>query len=279
MAEAAFFRGTSSNERLFSLILRLRKLELEQQCLLHLVHVAGTRMIGQGSDGLSQGNLTEGIMTGESMMSFAPLARSSLEREPELEAWIKSWAGKHAEVLLPKDWFGYGHCIEGYDLNKLGRNVPSYKLGTFIWCPSPSAAGVVVEELRKSRHKREKACHIFMCPRLMTNVWHKLVLKEADVFFELPVGSDLWKREMCEPLLIAVCLPLIDHSPWRLTGTPKLLGVVRELRRVREEPSWDPRFILRELCELLRWLSAMSPKLVCKMLHTSSERYLPCGGS
>jgi hypothetical protein len=96
----------------------------------------------------------------------------------------------------------------------------------------------------------------------MTNVWHKLVLKEADVLFELRVGSDLWKRNMCEPLLIAICLPLISHSPWRLAGTPKLLGVARELRRVHEEPSWDSRSVLREICELPRRLLAMSPKLV-----------------
>jgi hypothetical protein len=47
MAEAAFFKGTSSSILLFNLVLRLRKLEVDQQCLLHLVHVAGTRMIGQ----------------------------------------------------------------------------------------------------------------------------------------------------------------------------------------------------------------------------------------
>ena len=55
-AESAFFRGTSLSERLFLLVLRLRKLEVEERCLLHLVHVAGTRMIGQGSGGLSRGN-------------------------------------------------------------------------------------------------------------------------------------------------------------------------------------------------------------------------------
>jgi hypothetical protein len=41
-AEAAFFKGTSSSPLLFDLVLRLRKLEVAQQCLLHVVHVAGT---------------------------------------------------------------------------------------------------------------------------------------------------------------------------------------------------------------------------------------------
>jgi hypothetical protein len=42
-------------------------------------------------------------MTGKSMMSFIPLAQSALEQEPELEAWIRSWVGEHAEVLHSED--------------------------------------------------------------------------------------------------------------------------------------------------------------------------------
>ena len=48
--------------------------------MLHVVHVVGTRMIGQGSDGLSRGNFSEGVMMGRSMMSYyVPLSRSALE--------------------------------------------------------------------------------------------------------------------------------------------------------------------------------------------------------
>jgi hypothetical protein len=104
----------------------------------------------------------------------------------------------------------------------------------------------------------------------MTNLWRKLVLKEADLMFEIPTGIGVWRNEMFEPLLIAVCLPFIPHRPWRLTGTPKLLGVAWELHHLREEPSWDPRFVLRELCNLPRRLSTMSPMLVRKVLHTTT---------
>jgi hypothetical protein len=105
----------------------------------------------------------------------------------------------------------------------------------------------------------------------MTNLWRKLVLKEADLMFEIPAGIGVWSNEMFEPLLIAVCLPFIPHRPWRLAGTPKLLGVARELRRLHEEPSWDPRFVLHELCNLPRRLSTMSPMLVVrKVLHIAT---------
>jgi hypothetical protein len=271
-AESAFFRGTSSSERLFLLVLRLRKLEVEERCLLHLVHVAGTRMIGQGSDGLSRGNLTEGIMLGRSLLSYVPLGESALSREPGLESWIKSWAGNNLEVLDPEGWFERGQGIQGYRRDSSGRLSPHYSEGTFLWCPPPAAAQVAAEELRRSRHKREHSCHVFVCPRLMTNLWRKLVLKEADFVFEVPVGASVWRRDMHEPLLIAVCLPFIPHSPWKLSNTPVLLGMARKLRSVWQEPTGDPRVILRELFELQRRVRTLPPKLVRRVLYSTSGR-------
>jgi hypothetical protein len=268
-AEAAFFRGTSSSEKLFLLVLRLRQLEMNQQCLIHLVHVAGTRMIGQGSDGLSRGNLTEGVMRGQSMMSFVPLGKSALTREPKLEAWIRSWAGDGLEVLDPEGWFERGQGIKDYTRDETGRLLPGYLQGTFLWSPAPAAAAIAAEELRRSRHKREGCCHVFVCPRLMTNLWRKLVLKEADFVFEVPVGRDIWKREMHEPLLIAVCLPFISHSPWKLANTPALLGLARKLRHVWAEPTGDPGSVLCELFELQRRLRTMPAKLVRRVLRSA----------
>jgi hypothetical protein len=42
-AEAAFFKGTSQSEKLFELVLRLRKIEMEGHLFIHLVHVAKSR--------------------------------------------------------------------------------------------------------------------------------------------------------------------------------------------------------------------------------------------
>jgi hypothetical protein len=49
-AEAAFFKGTSKSEKLFELVLRLHKIHMHGETVLHLVHVAGRRMISQGTD-------------------------------------------------------------------------------------------------------------------------------------------------------------------------------------------------------------------------------------
>jgi hypothetical protein len=47
---------------------------MEYEFTLHVVHVAGTRMIAQGTVGLSQGIFLEGVMRGEDMLSFMDLS-------------------------------------------------------------------------------------------------------------------------------------------------------------------------------------------------------------
>ncbi len=49
------------------LILRLRVLEMKTGMILHLVHVSGKRMITQGTDGLSRGDHSSGVMKGLDM--------------------------------------------------------------------------------------------------------------------------------------------------------------------------------------------------------------------
>jgi hypothetical protein len=147
MAEAAFLKGTSSSILLFNLVLRLRKLEVDQQCLLHLVHVAGTRMIGQGSDGLSRGILTKGVMLGRTMTSYVLLSATALEQSAGLKLWFRSWAGLDLEVLSPRDWFGRGQGIGGYLTSKEDVRLPFFKVGTFLWTPALAVASVAIKEL------------------------------------------------------------------------------------------------------------------------------------
>ncbi len=79
MAESCFFKGGSSSPLLHKLVLRLHKVKVEQDFLLHLVHVVGTQMIAQGTDGLSRGIYLEGFMAGDIVLSFINLAKSALE--------------------------------------------------------------------------------------------------------------------------------------------------------------------------------------------------------
>ena len=45
----------------------------------HVIHVSGTRMQAQGSDGLLQVNIFCGAMIQESMLSFSPLYLSAID--------------------------------------------------------------------------------------------------------------------------------------------------------------------------------------------------------
>ena len=84
--ELAFCKGNSNSQQLSNLVLRLRKLQLKSNFKVHVLHAAGSRMIEQGTDGLSRGLLFEGLV-GErkDFLTYLPLNKSALERSTSLE--------------------------------------------------------------------------------------------------------------------------------------------------------------------------------------------------
>jgi hypothetical protein len=89
---------------------------MEHGFTLHVVLVAGTRMIAQGTDGLSRGILLEGVVRGEDMLSFVDIARTALERHPGLLDYVKSLVDPilgTSKVLTTEEWFQEGHGIMG----------------------------------------------------------------------------------------------------------------------------------------------------------------------
>ena len=119
VVEAAVFKGTSSNQKLFELVLNLKELELTEGLRIHLVHVAGTRMIEQGTDSLSRGSMFEGVMKTGDMLSWVPLHLSALTVQPNLMDWLRSWfiTPFTLQPLTPYDWYLKGQDIVGFELN------------------------------------------------------------------------------------------------------------------------------------------------------------------
>ncbi|GFH53884.1 hypothetical protein CTEN210_10360 [Chaetoceros tenuissimus] len=277
-AEAAFYKGSSSSEWLFDLVVRLSVLEMTRNCKIHIIHVAGTRMIAQGADGLSRGALTEGVMKGEAMKSFVPLHQSALDRDPALEPWLRDWfesagrnQGQDLEFLSMEDWFERGHDILEGSVNVDGQWVPNYVSGNFVWSPPPSLALPCLEEIRRARHKRQESTHIFICPRLMTPAWKRHLHKAADIILELPPGHAAWSVNMFEPLLIAIFFPFLNSRPWQLKGSPALLELGRKVQQVFKGDESTKRHVLRELWNLPRRLQGMSDELVLRVLRISGE--------
>ena len=91
---------------MFELVLRLKTLEVDADLIIHVVHAAGKRMIAQGTDSLSRGE-----MQWVSMEVFVPLHLlvSALERSTELCSWLTAAAKGLDQIFFePEDWFTKG---------------------------------------------------------------------------------------------------------------------------------------------------------------------------
>lgn len=188
------------------------------QCVIHVIHVAGTRMIQQGTDGLSRGDKTSGVMAGETMLSFVPLHLTAAERSPGVITWIEQICaadagGQHpVRILTGDDW-----------VRRLGEQA------YYVWLPPPAAADVAVECLAQAIHKRSNALHIFICPRLMTARWYKTLIKATDLSVTIPLGTDFWSTDQHEPLMFCVAFPLSTYRPWKHGGTPYINHIGKNL--------------------------------------------------
>ena len=220
VAERAFYKGNSKSPLLFNLILRLRKLQLKANFKLHVVHVAGSRMIEQGTDGLSRGIICEGLLGSRyNFLAYLPLHKTVISRSPALLTWLQSWSPSHSEVLSPEGWFGKGHDIDGWKKDEANLWKPIISSGCCAWDPAPAVAYKAAEQIRISRHKRQSSTHVFICPRLLTSMWRGQLHKSADLVMEIPVCTSFWNKDKHEPLVLALYFPMFKFQPWFCKGT------------------------------------------------------------
>lgn len=269
--ESCVSRGSSTSPKLLALVIRLQALSIRVGIKINVIHIAGTRMIAQGTDGVSRGFLGQGVMDGEAMSAFVPIHLSAVERSSaqNLVPWIKEWAGTDAIMLNEMGWFEEGHDVEGWSCCADGFSRPVISRGgrTYVWAPAPMAAEVALSEMRKARIKRQRSSHVFVCPRLCTSQWLRHLFKAADFVFEVPVGTPMWPNAMHEPLLIGILFPFVRVKPWQLRGTPKMHAVGRQLRQVFKETPMDASNFLREFWARCLDLADMSESVVRKLLY------------
>jgi hypothetical protein len=260
-AEAVYYKGNSSSRHLFELMLRLRKLEMSGTLILHVVHVAGTRMQLEGADGSSRGDQTTGVMCGQRVLKYVPIHLSAPEVQPNLVPWIRSWWDFKRGTLThldPDGWFTTGMTQ-----------------GNFLWTPAPAIADVAAEQMARAVHKHPHSFHMFVVPRLMTSRWRRRVSKMSDCYVTLTAGFEYWGRMQHEPLLIYFCLPLSRHQPWKLRGTRLLAQADRKLREVQQACHGRTRCLLRQLLIRTRRLESMSESLVRPLLRCARLKPFP----
>ena len=115
--------GLLMSETLYDLVVQLHFLCMRYRCQLRFIHVAGTLIIVQETDGLSRGSLYEVVMNGKPTLLFLPLKESALNRSDPLRRWIYHWdseIGRSVETLDPEGWFVRGHEYDGGEDNIYG---------------------------------------------------------------------------------------------------------------------------------------------------------------
>jgi hypothetical protein len=131
---------------LFELVVTLYKLQMKYDLVLHVIWIAGTRILQQGTDGLSQGEEMGPATQGLGLVGVVPLHLGVLDQSPHVLEWIRSWVGVlQLEVLSPEGWYINGHKQEN-----------------FLWAPPPAAADAAVEQLCETVHKRPQCANLFM---------------------------------------------------------------------------------------------------------------------
>ena len=73
VTESVFHKGSASSPYLHSLVERLKMMQLHEGLFLYVLWISGTRMIEQGTNRLSRGDLNEGVMAGKDFLSLLPL--------------------------------------------------------------------------------------------------------------------------------------------------------------------------------------------------------------
>jgi hypothetical protein len=253
-ADSAYYRGNSTNKFLFELIVKLRLLDMTSSLRLHLLHIAGTRMVSQGTDAISRGTLPPTLIDTPDWASLVPLHLTAYARCLDLLPWLQSLipcAG--ITPLAPEEWYTRGHGWSHGSLNADNIWSPVNSADSWLlWCPPPPAAAqAAVNELSLSRQKRTHINHIFVCPRLCTHLWRKKLFKVSDIVLEIPVGArPFWPHSMHEPLLVGLTLRFTSVPPWQLRLSPGLLALGRQLRYLWSDASGDERSLLQHLCLL-----------------------------
>ena len=227
--EGAYYKGHSPARHLSEIVFQVHKAERDGGFILHVIHISGKRMKASGVDGLSRGDLTEGLMGGQDPFSFIPfhLGADERSRGAVVGAWVRSWwctkkgtdFGGLSLTQVTKD-----NMFELRDL-KAAR----------LWTLPPAAMEVALELLCEDRLAHPQWPHVFVVPRLMTHLWRKDLMKNADLLFTVPAQVPFWTSRQYEPLIVAIVFPLTHvpsyTGPWLVRGTHEGERTEQALRR------------------------------------------------
>ena len=255
--EGVYYRGTSSSPLLFELMLELRMLALEIGFEPHIVHIAGTRMIAQGTDGLSRGELQLGALLDQGEQ-VVPLHLEPVERVGDiLVEWVRSWMPADVgemPLARPLDWVYNAHLP-----------------GFWIWSLPPAATIYALEELATARLKRgEEIGAVVLVPSLMKPEWHRRFCRMVDIHFKIPAGSPVWLATMHESLNVGFVLPLHRFQPWSWRSVAFVVALGNALSAVHRSDHISGRSLLSQFWHTWSECQGMPKSVVCPLLRNTN---------
>ena len=159
-----FRRGSSKSTPLWKLYLQIKLLEIELSCHLQVLHVPGTTMILQGTDGLSRG-VDMQILGSYKSNTLIPLLWRSAPPTKETLHWALS--------VLPPLWASSTQWVLHSDLSDWSRT-PMLRQSV-LWCISPSfARQAILHALSVWVECPTDSGHLFLVPRMLQRDFGRL---------------------------------------------------------------------------------------------------------
>ena len=104
----SFFAGGHQKTPCYlSSFLRLHKVQIREELILHLIHIEVTGFIEAGTGSLSRGNKLGWMMGVLNPLQFVPLYQGAVVISAKLDPWISNWWGDILISLSAKDWLEY----------------------------------------------------------------------------------------------------------------------------------------------------------------------------
>jgi hypothetical protein len=201
--------GSSSSDKLHHLVRGLKRMELLLQCRVEVIHVPGTLMIIQGTDGLSRGLAMAQTRHPLSSVAIAAQVLNAVPFSPQLGVWLL------AQIGLPS-WHQYTH------FDTTSKWTFDHIFGQLsIWTPSPETARQALRTfLDIWVEGATTTSAIFVIPRVMQRDWgflSKHVQELALVYpHELPPSCAIVSHV---PFIVLHVPPYVRSLP-----TPDSLG-------------------------------------------------------
>ena len=174
-----FRKGTSTSLPLWTLLLKIKLLELQLHCVLQVIHVPGTTMISQGTDGLSRG-VDMQILGSHKSNSLIPLLCRPALPTPELLQW--------SLAILRQYWPHNPPFLFQTDSSNWNRSDMLQR--SIFWCISPAFARQAILQALSIWIESPTDCgHIFLTPRIFQRDFGRLskFVLYAGHYISLPI--------------------------------------------------------------------------------------------